>query len=137
MESRWHSSALEKFTVYQINMQTIVNSLGLKHYVPQSEMSMQKFKIAVPTDNLNWNIATKTKNRKLSKTNPVQPVRGIGYVWANTWMGLLIPKCTFCRGKLDTTGKVIHPKYYKHLKKGAHQSIWADKKWACFWQISL
>ena len=32
-------------------------------------------------------------------------------------MGLLIPKCTFCRGKLDTTSKVIHPKYNKHLKK--------------------
>jgi hypothetical protein len=30
--------------------------------------------------------------------------------------------------------KVIHPKYYKHLKKGA---VWADKKWAGFWQISL
>ena len=24
--------------------------------------------------------------------------------------------------KIDETGKVIHPKYYKHLKKGAHQS---------------
>ena len=31
----------------------------------------------------------------------------------------------------------IHPKYYKHLKKGAHQSHLSDKKWAGFWQISL
>ena len=23
---------------------------------------------------------------------------------------------------IDTKGKVIHPKYYKHLKNGAHQS---------------
>ena len=29
--------------------------------------------------------------------------------------------------------KVIHPKYYKHLKKGAPQShVWADKKWSGF-----
>ena len=25
--------------------------------------------------------------------------------------------------------KIIHPKYYKHLKKGAHQ----DKNWAGVW----
>ena len=29
--------------------------------------------------------------------------------------------------------KVVHPKYYKHLKK-APQHNWADKKWADFWQ---
>ena len=40
--------------------------------------------------------------------------------------------CTF-----PQTVKVIHPKYYKHLKKCAHQAIWTDKKWAGFWQISL
>ena len=35
-------------------------------------------------------------------------------------------------------GKVIRPKYYKHLKKKVlTKAIWADKKWACFWQISL
>ena len=33
--------------------------------------------------------------------------------------------------------KVIHPKYYKHLKKGAHQSNLGRQKWAGFWQISL
>ena len=33
--------------------------------------------------------------------------------------------------------KVIHPKYYKHLKKVLTKSIWSDKKWAGFWQISL
>ena len=33
--------------------------------------------------------------------------------------------------------KVIHPKYYKHLKKGAHQSHLGRQKWAGFWQISL
>ena len=37
------------------------------------------------------------------------------------------------------TPKLYSPStYYKHLKKGAHQSqFWADKKWAGFWQISL
>ena len=35
-------------------------------------------------------------------------------------------------------GKVIHPKYYKYLKKGAHPKPFrADKKLAGFWQISL
>ena len=33
--------------------------------------------------------------------------------------------------------KVIHPKYYKHLKKGACQSHLGRQKWAGFWQISL
>ena len=33
--------------------------------------------------------------------------------------------------------KVIHPKYYEHLKKGAHQSHLGRKKWAGLWQISL
>jgi hypothetical protein len=33
--------------------------------------------------------------------------------------------------------KVIHTKYYKHLKEGAHQSHFGRKKWAGFWQISL
>ena len=33
--------------------------------------------------------------------------------------------------------KVIHRKYYKHLKKVLTKAIWADKKWAGFWQISL
>ena len=32
--------------------------------------------------------------------------------------------------------KVIHPKYYRHLKKELTKAIWADKKWAGFWQIS-
>ena len=34
-------------------------------------------------------------------------------------------------------GKVVHPKYYKHLKKSAHQSHLGRQKWAGFWQISL
>ena len=34
-------------------------------------------------------------------------------------------------------GKVVHPKYYKHLKKVLTKAIWADKKWTGFWQISL
>ena len=34
---------------------------------------------------------------------------------------------------LQECDKVIHPKYYKHSKK----VIWADKKWAGFWQIHL
>ena len=42
LESRWRSSALEKFTYYQVNLQTIVNSLGLKHYVPQSDTTIPK-----------------------------------------------------------------------------------------------
>ena len=33
--------------------------------------------------------------------------------------------------------KVIHPKYYKHLKKVPTKAIWVDKKWAGLWQISL
>ena len=33
--------------------------------------------------------------------------------------------------------KIIHPMYYKHLKKGAHQSHLGRKKWAGFLQISL
>ena len=52
-----------------------------------------------------------------SKKNPGSP----------NWAGL----------ECNVYGKVIHPKYYKHLKKGAHQAIWADKKWAGFWQVSL
>ena len=32
--------------------------------------------------------------------------------------------------------KVIHSKYYKHLKKSAHQSQLGQTKWAGFWQIS-
>ena len=41
------------------------------------------------------------------------------------------------RAKLNISmkSKVIHPKQYKHLKKA--KAIWADKKWAGFWQISL
>ena len=34
-------------------------------------------------------------------------------------------------------GKVVHPKYYKHLKKSAHQSNLGRQKWAGFSQISL
>ena len=30
------------------------------------------------------------------------------------------------------TGKVIHPKYYKLLKKGAHQSHWDRQKMGWF-----
>ena len=37
-------------------------------------------------------------------------------------------------GQTYVVGKVIYPKYYKHLKKGAQQSIWADKKWVGSWQ---
>ena len=33
-------------------------------------------------------------------------------------------------------GKVIQPKYYKHLKKVLTKAIWADKRLAGFWQIS-
>ena len=33
--------------------------------------------------------------------------------------------------------KVIHSKYYKHLKKGAHQSYLGRQKWAGFWRINL
>ena len=36
----------------------------------------------------------------------------------------------------DSTHKVIHPKYYKHVKESAHH-IWADRKWAGFWQVYL
>ena len=57
-------------------------------------------------NDLNCAITIKLE-RKLNKTSTVQPVRGIGYVWANTWMGLLISKCTFCRGKLDTTSSYM------------------------------
>ena len=35
------------------------------------------------------------------------------------------------------TVKVVHPKYYKQLKKGAHQSYLGRQKCAGFWQISL
>ena len=38
--------------------------------------------------------------------------------------------------KIYSDTKVIHPKYYKHLKKAAHGSaIWADEKWTGFWKI--
>ena len=38
----------------------------------------------------------------------------------------------------DNKPKVIDPKYYMHLNKGARtKAIWADKKWVGFWQISL
>ena len=33
--------------------------------------------------------------------------------------------------------KVIYPKYYKYLKKGAHQSHLGRQKWAGFRHISL
>ena len=32
---------------------------------------------------------------------------------------------------MDDKGKVIHPKYYKHLKKGAHQSHLGRQKINC------
>ena len=32
----------------------------------------------------------------------------------------------------ELTGKVIHPKYYKHLKKGAHQSHLGRQKMGWF-----
>ena len=38
---------------------------------------------------------------------------------------------------LSAPPKVIHPKYYKHLKKGAQESHLGRQKWASFWQISL
>ena len=37
----------------------------------------------------------------------------------------------------DTTGKVIHPKYYKHLKKAAQHRHFGRSEWAGFWQNSL
>ena len=37
----------------------------------------------------------------------------------------------------SVAAKVIHPKDYKRLKKGAHQSHLGRQKWAGFWQISL
>ena len=45
---------------------------------------------------------------------------------------------TPCVGKgmtptIYVTSKVIHPKYWKHLKKGAHQSHLGRQKWAGFW----
>ena len=40
--------------------------------------------------------------------------------------------------KIYSDTKVVHPKYYKHLKEAAHISaIWANEKWASFLQISL
>ena len=40
-----------------------------------------------------------------------------------TWNSLLPVSGVIRIGKpVDMIGKVIHPKYYKHLKKGAHQS---------------
>ena len=39
--------------------------------------------------------------------------------------------------KLRQPGKDMHPKYYKHLKKGAHQSHLGRQKWAGFRHISL
>ena len=40
--------------------------------------------------------------------------------------------------KIYSDTKVVHPKYYKHFKEAAHGSaIWADEKWADFWQIGL
>jgi hypothetical protein len=38
-------------------------------------------------------------------------------------------------GKRWAQSKAIHPKYYKHFKKGAHQSHLGRQKWASFWQI--
>ena len=37
----------------------------------------------------------------------------------------------------NATTKVIYLKYYRHLKKGAHQSHWGRNQWASFCQISL
>ena len=42
--------------------------------------------------------------------------------------GTLSPSLIFL--KLQLRDNVIHPKYYKHLKKGGTKAIWADKKWA-------
>ena len=39
-------------------------------------------------------------------------------------------------GWLHIMAKVIHPKYYKHLKKGAHQSHLSRQKWAGSSQIN-
>ena len=51
----------------------------------------------------------------------------------------LITKNKFFRyfKEMSVWVKVIHPKYYKHLKKGTHQSHLGRQKWAGFWQISL
>ena len=39
--------------------------------------------------------------------------------------------------KSTTTAKVIHLKYYKHLKKAAQHSHLGRLEWAGFWQNSL
>ena len=48
-------------------------------------------------------------------------------------------KCTYLNFEFFLfLTKVIHPKYYKHLKKkDPIKAIWADKKWDGFWKISL
>ena len=46
-------------------------------------------------------------------------------------------KCKHCQKIVDckggsTKGKVIHPKYYKHLKKGVHQNHLGRQKMGWF-----
>ena len=50
-------------------------------------------------------------------------------------MRFLLALCPDQTGNSSLKKLYIHPKYNKHLKKAA--AIWADKKWANFWQISL
>ena len=39
--------------------------------------------------------------------------------------------------EIEANSKGIHPKYYRHLKKVLTKAIWAEKKWAGFWKVSL
>ena len=40
--------------------------------------------------------------------------------------------CFIMLSTIESMGKVIHPKYYKHLKKGAHQSHLDKQKMGWF-----